>query len=95
MRGWDHRVSGADRMDTYDINEIMVRMQIEWVEMPQLRLTRRQAERLWTLPGDVCEAAFGTLVRSGFLVQGPDGAYVRRPFAHRWAQTAEPLVRAS
>jgi hypothetical protein len=55
-------------------------MQTEWTEMPQLKITRRQAQRLWSLSNQVCETAFATLIRKGFLVQAPDGAYLRHAF---------------
>jgi hypothetical protein len=58
-----------------------VKMQIEWIEMPQLKITLRQAARLWSLPDDVCDTAFATLVRKGFLVQEPNGVYVRQPMS--------------
>ena len=67
-------------MDTPAILDTLVRMQTEWIEMPRLKLTRPQAERLWSLSSDVCESAFESLVRSGFLVQAPDGAYIRHAF---------------
>jgi hypothetical protein len=67
-------------METPQILETLVRMQTEWTEMPQLKVTRRQAQRLWNLSNDVCETAFATLIRKGFLVQAPDGAYVRHAF---------------
>jgi hypothetical protein len=62
------------------ILETLVRMQTEWIEMPQLKITRRQAQRLWSLSNEACETAFATLIRKGFLVQTPDGAYVRHAF---------------
>lgn len=64
-------------METPPILETLVRMQTEWTEMPQLKITRRQAQRLWCLSSEACETAFATLIRKGFLVQAPDGAYVR------------------
>ena len=67
-------------METPAILETLVRMQTEWIEMPQLKITRRQAQRLWSLSNEVCETAFATLIRKGFLVQAPDGAYVRHAF---------------
>jgi len=67
-------------METPQILETLVRMQTEWIEMPQLKITRRQAQRLWSLSNDVCETAFAALIRKGFLVQAPDGAYVRHAF---------------
>ena len=41
---------------------------------------RPQAQRLWSLSTDVCDTAFETLVKSGFLGQAPDGAYIRHAF---------------
>jgi len=67
-------------METPQILETLVRMQTEWIEMPQMKVTRRQAQRLWSLSNEVCETAFATLIRKGFLVQAPDGAYVRHAF---------------
>ena len=67
-------------MERPPILETLVRMQTEWIEMPQLKITRRQAQRLWSLSNEVCETAFATLIRKGFLVQAPDGAYVRHAF---------------
>lgn len=57
--------------------DTLVRIQIEYVDMPQLRLTLRQAERLWGLSSEVCQTALGALLRTGFLTQAADGAYVR------------------
>ena len=67
-------------IETPPILETLVRMQTEWIEMPQLKITRRQAQRLWSMSDEVCETAFATLIRKGFLVQAPDGAYVRHAF---------------
>ena len=67
-------------METPQILETLVRMQTEWTEMPQLKITSRQAQRLWNLSNDVCETAFAALIRKGFLVQAPDGAYIRHAF---------------
>ena len=60
--------------------DILVSMQTEWMQMPQLRLRGRQAQRLWSLSTDACEAAFAALVTKGFLGQTPDGAYARHAF---------------
>jgi hypothetical protein len=45
--------------------------------MPDLKLTARQAQRLWNLSHDVCDTALALLVREGFLAQALNGAYVR------------------
>jgi hypothetical protein len=67
-------------METPQIMETLVRMQTEWTEMPQLKITRRQAQRLWNLSNDACETAFATLIARGFLAQAPDGSYLRHVF---------------
>ena len=75
-------------METPAILDALVRMQTEWIEMPRLKLTRPQAQRLWSLPNEICETAFETLVRNGFLTQAPDGAYIRQAFARASAAIA-------
>jgi hypothetical protein len=60
------------------IDEVLQRIQGEFVEMPGLRLTTAQAQRLWGLERDVCDALLGALVDANFLAQTRDGAYVRR-----------------
>lgn len=55
----------------------LVRIRAEFLEMPGLRLTPAQARRLWALDAPACDRALSTLVRSGFLRIGPDGAYRR------------------
>ena len=75
-------------METPQILETLVRMQTEWIEMPQMKVTRRQAQRLWSLSNEACETAFATLISKGFLVQAPDGAYVRHAFVRMSAAIA-------
>jgi hypothetical protein len=58
--------------------EAVITIQMEYVEMPELKLTLPQAQRLWTLPTDICQAAMAALVATGFLVHTRDGAYLRR-----------------
>ena len=77
------------------ILETLVRMQTEWTEMPQLKITRRQAQRLWSLSNDVCETAFATLIRKGFVVQAPNGAYVRHAFVRVSGAIAAGSARPS
>jgi hypothetical protein len=59
------------------IDEVLQRIQGEFVEMPGLRLTSAQAQRLWGLERDVCDALLGALVDAKFLSQTRDGAFVR------------------
>jgi hypothetical protein len=68
------------------IDEVLQRIQGEFVEMPGLRLTGAQAQRLWGLDRDVCDALLGALVDARFLARTRDGSYVRldgaKPTAH-------------
>ena len=59
------------------IDDVLQRIQGEFVEMPGLRLTPAQAQRLWGLERDVCDALLGALVDAKFLAQTRDGAFVR------------------
>jgi hypothetical protein len=53
-------------------------MRMEFNEMPDLRLTLRQARRLWNLEVEVCAELLAVLVREGFLAQTNDGSFLRR-----------------
>jgi hypothetical protein len=59
------------------IDEVLQRIQGEYVEMPGLRLTTAQAQRLWGLERDICDALLGALVDAKFLSQTRDGSFVR------------------
>jgi hypothetical protein len=56
----------------------LLRARGEFLEMPGLRLTTRQAARLWSLDGEICRAILTHLAASGFLGQTSDGAFVLR-----------------
>jgi hypothetical protein len=51
------------------------RLRGEFLEMPGLRLTPSQAERLCGLNSTMCRDVLDALVASGFLSRGPDGSY--------------------
>lgn len=59
------------------IDDVLQRIQAEFVEMPGLRLTAAQARRLWNLERDVCDALLAALVDARFLARTRDGAFVR------------------
>lgn len=56
--------------------EALRRIESEFAEMPGLKLTAAQVNRLCNLPMDVCESALEALTRSGFL-QVSGGAFLR------------------
>jgi hypothetical protein len=49
----------------------------EFLEMPGLSLTFRQAMRLWNLDAVRCELVLERLVRSGFLTKTRNGLFRR------------------
>lgn len=53
------------------------RVRGEYREMPGLRLTVRQAQRLWALDASTCESLLDSLVQDGFLAHARDGSYGR------------------
>lgn len=61
-----------------ELEEVVSRIAVEYIEMPDLRLTAAQVRRLWNLSADVCDRALAALVARGFLVQIRTGAFMRR-----------------
>ena len=49
----------------------------EYLDMPGMWLTRRQAQRLFGLPEHVCSRLLDALVRRRFLSRRPNGMYGR------------------
>jgi hypothetical protein len=58
-------------------DDVLRRVQGEFLEMPGLRLTEAQARRLWGLDAAVCGALLGRLVDAKFLFRTRDGAFMR------------------
>jgi hypothetical protein len=57
--------------------EALRRVQIEFLEMPGLRLTAPQARRLWNLDPTMCEALLSALVDAKFLLRTREGSFMR------------------
>jgi hypothetical protein len=72
-------------MTAADVERAAHLIQMEYWEMPELKLTLRQARRLWNLPDALCERALASLMESGFLGRTADGSYIRRAVARRLA----------
>jgi hypothetical protein len=64
-------------MATTPYQEAFDRVRAEYVEMPGMRLTRQQLQRLCGVEATVCQLVLSDLVRAAFLRQGPDGCYAR------------------
>lgn len=56
---------------------LLLRIRGEFLEMPGMRLTLRQAMRLWNLDAATCEAALRYLVEHRFLSRTAQGAFRR------------------
>ena len=57
--------------------DVLRRIQAEYREMPGLKLTPAQAQRLWNLSRATCDAALSYLVDCRFLFRTADGAFIR------------------
>jgi hypothetical protein len=58
--------------------ELLERIRMEYLEMPDLCLTRWQATRLWNLEPTICDNLLAVLVGEGFLVKTREGLFLRR-----------------
>lgn len=71
-----------------DHKDAIVRIAVDYIEMPDLIVTALQARRLWNIPAEVCDRALAELVERGFLVKTRAGSFLRRgsavlvPMAH-------------
>ena len=61
---------------TNEIREMLLRVQSEYREMPGLKLTEDQAQRLWGLDCETCAVVLGMLTERRFLRQTDNGLYV-------------------
>ena len=58
-------------------NALMTRIRGEYLEMPGLRLTLEQAQRLCGVERTLCKRVLDALVQTKFLCVKSDGAYAR------------------
>ena len=63
-------------MSTCSPEHILDRLRAEFREMPDMRLTLEQVQRLCGIEPPLCERALQILVEAKFLRLGSDGAYV-------------------
>jgi hypothetical protein len=57
--------------------QLLHRICCEYLEMPGLQLTRRQAQRLWGLDEQTCVKLLESLTEDKFLYRRDDGMYAR------------------
>lgn len=74
------------------MEQMLRRIQGEYLEMPGLRLTRWQAQRLWNLDQLVCESLLAALVDVRFLVER-DGVYLQRTEMSGFSRTLRATSR--
>ena len=65
-------------MTPIEMERTLTIIQMEYLEMPELKLTLRQASRLFALHAEPCQQALNALVAGGFLKRTHEDAYVRR-----------------
>lgn len=61
------------------IQELLLRIEGEYREMPGLSLTMSQAQRLWGLDRGTCGYVLTTLIELGVLKQTRMGTFLRGP----------------
>ena len=64
-------------MSNESLDELLRRIQSEYLEMPGLQLTPFQAQRLWALDRETCATILEVLIDRQFLIRGPDDRYRR------------------
>jgi hypothetical protein len=68
----------VERRDHASRKQLADRVRAEFDEMPCLRLTCAQAQRLLGLRADVCERVLNELLRAGTLWRGEDDRFALR-----------------
>ena len=63
--------------NTSSIDDLLRRICSEYSEMPGLRVTAHQAQRLWGLDSSTCRDALECLIGVGFLTLTSSGHYAR------------------
>lgn len=64
------------------IDDVIEMVRLEYLEMPGLRLTSAQVQRLCGIEPHVCQLVLDSLVESKFLEAIPDGHYARLTDQH-------------
>ena len=62
---------------TKSIRDVVLRVQGEYSDMPGLKLTEAQAQRLLGIDRDTCAVVLSTLIERRFLRRTANGLYVR------------------
>ena len=65
------------QMQIAEVMDVRTRIQLVFMEMPEIRLTRHQIRRLLNLSIETCEEAVRSLLTSGFLTESLEGVLGR------------------
>jgi hypothetical protein len=65
------------RSTSRDIEAALLRIQTDYLDMPNLHLTLEEAGSLWNLEPVKCFALLELLVETGFLMRSRHGGYMR------------------
>ena len=65
-----------------ELHNWMLLVRTEYLEMPGLALTKRQAQRLWGLEPDVCDTVLDSMVETHFLRRIHGDSFVRADVCH-------------
>jgi hypothetical protein len=77
-------------MEPVNPQNARTRIQIEFIEMPDLKLTLAQLSRLCDVPRDICDAAVASLLNTGFLALSGDGRLLRGGLGRTAAGRLDP-----
>ena len=59
------------------LEDCVQRIRAEYLDLPGLSLTARQAQRLWSLDSETCQRVLDMMIRDNFLRRTPQAQYVR------------------
>ena len=64
-------------MDERQFGQLLMQIQSEYLERPELRLTEADVQQRWSADVETCQAALDLLVDASVLRRAGDGAFVR------------------
>ena len=75
MDGIEPSHRSSERREPASRDELLARVRAEFEELPSLRLTRGQAQRLFGLRADICDRVLATLVKNQTLCLDHENRY--------------------
>jgi two-component system OmpR family response regulator len=78
QRSMDAHVAARDLLHRAETLTLSQRVKANYLDLPGLSLTVRQAQRMWGFDDEICERVLEGLAKEGFLIRSDDGQYRRR-----------------